>query len=62
MINLMSKNRVMFAIYNIDLVKDVNAFLSNVYNITVRTSSEVDFVVLCRFYTARRLFRSVSND
>ena len=60
MMHLLSKNRVLFAVYNIDHMKDISNFLSNVYNKTIRTSAEVDFVVLSRFYTARRLFRIVS--
>ena len=60
LVDLMSKNQVMFVIYNVDLLEDLDYFFNNVYNVTVRTDSEIDFVVLCRFYTARRLFRTVS--
>ena len=56
---MLSKRKVLFVIYNIDAMVNVHTTLHNTYTSTMRTESEINFVVLCRINCVKRVLNMV---
>jgi hypothetical protein len=59
-VDLLSKNRIMIVIYNLDVEADLIKILHEAYQKIVPLHTEINFAVLCKFDCIRRLFNTVS--
>lgn len=61
-VDILSKNRVMIIIYNMDIETDLVKILHDAYQRIVPVNTEINFAVLCKFDCIRKLFYTVSRD
>ena len=59
LVDLLSNGRVMFSIFNIDLLDDLYTILQKAYETSVPFEQQLNVVVLCRFFCVRKILRTV---
>ena len=60
LVDELSKQYVLFVLYNIDVVTDLHRMLYRIYSSVMLSESEINFVVLCRINCVRKIINAVS--
>lgn len=59
LVDSLSRDGILFTLFNIDHVTDLHALLVRLYLSNVPVNKDVDVVILCYFFCVRRILRTV---